>query len=104
MRAILLIVVLSLSAVPALAAGDPDAVKGLLADHCAACHAIPVAGAKQPVTGVPAPAFAVIANDRAAYPEARLRAFLQKPHWPMTGFTLSPSDIDNVLAYLATLR
>ena len=104
MRATLLSVVLTLSALPALAAGDPDAVKGLLADHCSACHDIPVAGAKQPATGLPAPPFTVIANDPDAYPDARLRTFLQKPHWPMTGFTLSPIDIDNILAYLATLR
>jgi mono/diheme cytochrome c family protein len=98
----LLIVMLCLSAVPALAAGDPDAIKGLLAEHCSQCHAIP--GFPAPDTGLSAPAFTTIANDPTSYPEKQLRTFLQKPHWPMTAFILSPSDIDNILAYLATLR
>jgi mono/diheme cytochrome c family protein len=98
----LLPVFLALSAAPALAAGDPDAAKGLLAEHCADCHALP--GREPPATGLPAAAFEAIANDPAAYPEDRLRSFLQQPHWPMTAFILSPADIDNILAYLATLR
>lgn len=102
MRAKLLSAVLSLAAVPALAAGDPDAARGLVVEHCADCHAVP--GQNPPATGLEAPAFAAIANDRADYTEERLRASLQKPHWPMTGFILSPSDIDDIIAYLATLR
>jgi hypothetical protein len=39
----------------------------------------------------------------AGYPEQRLPALLEKPHWPITAFMLSPSDIDTILAYLATL-
>jgi len=102
MPARLLPVLLALSAAPALAAGDPGAAKGLLAEHCAECHAVP--GQEPPATGLPAPDFEVITNDPADYPEDRLRTFLQKPHWPMTAFILSPSDIDNILAYLARLR
>jgi hypothetical protein len=45
-----------------------------------------------------------MANDPEVYTEKRLRAFLQEPHWPMSGFILSPSDVDNILAYLTTLR
>jgi mono/diheme cytochrome c family protein len=104
MRATFLSAFLSLSAAPALAAGGPDAIKGLLADHCAVCHAIPGFSASPPAAGLAAPAFETIANDSAVYTEERLGAFLQKPHWPMTGFFLSPSDTDNVIAYLTTLR
>jgi len=104
MRATLLSASLTLMAVPGLAAGDPNAVKGLLADQCADCHAIPCYSAGTPATGLPAAAFEAMANDPTIYTEERLRTFLQKPHWPMTGFILSPSDIDNILAYLATLR
>jgi len=102
MLARLLSALLALSSLPALAAGDPDAAKGLLAERCADCHALP--GQEPPATGLPAPAFELMANDPAGYPEERLRSFLQQPHWPMTAFILSPSDIDNILAYLATLR
>lgn len=104
MRWTCLFALLSLLAAPALAAGDPDAVRGLLADRCADCHAIPGYSAGTPDTGLSAPAFEVMANDPAVYTEERVRAFLQKPHWPMTGFTLSPTDVDNILAYLETLR
>lgn len=95
---------LGLLAVPALAAGDPDAIKGLLADRCAECHAIPGYSAGTPATGLPAPSFQAIADDPAVYTEERLRAFLRKPHWPMTSFMLSPTDVDNILAYLEMLR
>lgn len=99
----LLSVLCALSAAPALAAGDPDAIKGLLAERCADCHASPGRGAS-PATGLPAPSFTTIANDPDVYPEERLRAFVQQPHWPMTAFILSRSDINNVLAYVAVLR
>jgi mono/diheme cytochrome c family protein len=104
MRAKLLSALLCLAAVPALAAGDPDAVRGLLVERCADCHAVPGYRTSTPATGLPAPAFKVMANEPEVYPEERLRAFLQRPHWPMSGFILSPSDIDNILAYLTTLR
>jgi hypothetical protein len=78
--------------------------QGLLADHCSVCHAIPGYSASPPAAGLAAPAFDAIANDSAVYTEERLRVFLQKPHWPMTGMILSPSDIDNFNAYLTTLR
>ena len=104
MPAKFLFVFFGLSAVPALAAGDPDAIKGLLADHCAVCHAIPDYSVSPPAAGLEAPGFEAIANDPAAYPEERLRAFLQKPHWPMTGYILSPANLDHIIAYLSTLR
>ncbi len=103
MRARFLSLLFCLSAVPALAGGDPDAVKGLLAERCAECHEIPGYSPTKPPTGLPARAFTKIAND-PAHTEEGVRTFLQKPHWPMSGFILSPLDIDNILAYLATLR
>lgn len=104
MRSKLLAAFLGLLAAPALAAGDPDAVRGLLADRCADCHAVPGYSAGTPNTGLPAPSFQAMADDAAVYTEERVRAFLQEPHWPMTGFVLSPADVDNILAYLETLR
>jgi hypothetical protein len=65
MRATFVSALLSLSAAPALAAGDPNAVKGLLADHFAVCHAIPGFSASPPAAGLAAPAFETIANDPA---------------------------------------
>jgi mono/diheme cytochrome c family protein len=98
----LLSVLLVLSPVSTLAAGDPDAAKGLLVEYCADCHAMP--DHVGPATGLPAPSFTTIADDPDVYTEERLRASLEQPHWPMGGLILSPSDIDNILAYLATIR
>jgi mono/diheme cytochrome c family protein len=94
---------IGLSAAPAHAAGDPDKVKGVLVDHCAECHKIPGYSA-QGLPSVKAPGFQEIADAPKTYAEPRLRRFLRQPHWPMAQFRLSPSDIDNFVAYLATLR
>lgn len=92
-----------LGAAPAHAAGDPDKAKGVLVEHCADCHEIPGYSA-QGLPTVKAPGFQEIADDPKTYAEPRLRRFLRQPHWPMTQFRLSPSDIDNFVAYLGTLR
>ncbi len=87
----------------ALAAGDADAAKGLIVEHCIECHAVPGYGAHSLAT-VDAPAFDSIATAPETYTEARLRAFLQRPHWPMAQFRLSPKDIENVLAFIEKMR
>jgi mono/diheme cytochrome c family protein len=85
------------------AAGVPEAAKGLVAEHCSECHAVPGYSAHGLPT-VEAPSFQVIADTPDTYTEQRLRAFLIKPHWPMEQFHLSPSDIDNIVAYVNSLR
>ncbi len=71
-----------LPAPPASAQGDADAVRGLVADRCARCHRVPGLPAPE-VEGIAPPAFAEIARNPRIYTEARLRAFLERPHWPM---------------------
>ena len=95
----LISVVLSILALDAGAA-DPDAARSLVVQHCVKCHAVPGYNPEGGPPTVDAPAF----EELAGYEEDRLRAFLRAPHWPMTQFTLSPSDIDNLMAYVATLR
>ena len=53
---------------------------------------------------IDAPAFTAIAGDPETYTEQRLRRFLHAPHWPMTQFILSKSDIDHLIAYFKSLR
>lgn len=75
------------SSVSPLAAGDPDAAKGLLAEYCADRHALP--DRETPATGLSAPSFTTIANDPADDPEERRRAFLQQhPLSQMMAFSL----------------
>jgi cytochrome c553 len=108
MRATIFILFLAgcavLRAPTAAAAGDPDAATGLIADKCTSCHEVPGYKARFERADLGAPAFDTIAKTPDVYTPARLRAFLQKPHWPMTQFVLSPSDIDNILAFIERLR
>ncbi len=95
-------VLLPLLVPPAHAAGDPNAVRGLVADRCARCHEVP--GAEPPrVEGIAPPSFLQIARNPEVYTEARLREFLRRPHWPMQAFILSPRDIDDLVAYFRAL-
>lgn len=98
-----LVCLLSLAA-PANAAGNPNDARGLIANKCANCHEVPGFKARWERAQLNAPPFKEIANNPDVYTQARLRAFLQKPHWPMTQFILSPKDIDNILAFIRKLR
>ena len=87
---------------PALAAGAaPSAERGAaLAERwCAECHAT---GAGQRAADV-APAFASIASERS--PDY-VRGFLANPHvrGDMPTFDLSTAEIEDIVAYLATLK
>ncbi|HIP79782.1 MAG TPA: hypothetical protein EYH07_15130 [Kiloniellaceae bacterium] len=84
------------------AGGAADAAKGLVVQYCIDCHAVPGHSAEG-TPAVEAPPFQAIADDPQTYSEARLRSFLSQPHWPMGQFQLSPSDIDNIVAYLKAL-
>lgn len=88
----------------ALAAGDANAAKGLIADQCAKCHETPYTRPEQRSAAVDAPSFQAMANDAAKYSPDKLRVSLLQPHFPMQQFTLSTSDIENILAFIATLK
>jgi mono/diheme cytochrome c family protein len=95
---------LTVLATPVSAAGDANAAAGLLSEHCANCHVIPGYQARFERADLNAPAFVDIARRPDRYPPDQVKAFLQRPHWPMTQFILSPSDIENIQAFLATLK
>ncbi|MFO1039987.1 MAG: hypothetical protein U1E45_24355 [Geminicoccaceae bacterium] len=85
-------------------AADPNAGEAIAVEHCAQCHYIPGDDDNQSGEVLRAPALDLMANEPATYTEERIRSSLQKPHWPMGGIILSPTDIDNILAYFGTLR
>jgi len=91
------------AAVGAASAADPDAAKGIVVEHCTGCHDVPGYSPQGGLATVEAPGFGEIARDRATYPAERLRASLRQPHWPMTQFRLSPSDIENLVAFIEGL-
>ncbi len=81
-----------------------DAVRGLLVEHCVACHDIPGLSSVERRATLDAPSFRSMAGDPERYPEARLRTSLRQPHWPMRGFILSDHDIERILSFIARLR
>lgn len=91
---------------PIAAAGaSPDDAKSIVVQHCVKCHEVPgYSAADAGSSSIGAPPFASLANNPRVYTPQRLRNFLRAPHWPMTQFILSDSDIDNLLAYFASLR
>ncbi len=98
-----LIVVLGAAfATPAWGEGDANAAKGIVVEHCVQCHAVPGYGGGE-VQAVDAPSFASIAAQPDTYPDDRLRTSLRQPHFPMQGLILSPSDVDNLIAFIRSL-
>jgi cytochrome c len=83
----------------AWAAGDPDAGADVALRWCTSCHLIRPS-ATAPVPQGP-PTFTAMARERT--PDA-LRGFLARPHAPMPPIDLSRADIDNLIAYIETLR
>jgi len=98
------LIVLAGSALPALAQtepGDPAAGRRLAETWCANCHRIASQG-PGPV-GDAAPAFAAVAAMPSTTRMA-LAAFLQTPHPSMPNYQLSREEMDDVIAYLLSLR
>jgi len=83
----------------ALAAGDPDAGAATAMRWCTSCHVVRQLDGGPVVEGPPT--FQWMARERT--PDA-LRTFLAHPHDPMPPLELSRADIENLIAYLETLR
>ena len=84
-------------AAPALA-GDPIVGETWAKRWCAECHDITGATTSDRIPG-----WREVANDPARPPE-RIRAFLVRPHGEMPPLTLSTREIDNLVAYIESLR
>ena len=92
MRVWLLAALVAASSHPALSAGDSTEGRRLALQWCAACH-----GASDAV-----PPLETIANRPGRTPYT-LRAWLMEPHPPMPNFSLPREQIDDLVAYLASL-
>ncbi len=80
--------------------GDPDAGRRLAEAWCSNCH---VVGGEKTANSTGAPTFRAIAANRAITPLA-LRAFFVSPHDRMPDLHLSYNEMDDLIAYIVSLR
>ena len=85
---------------PALAAGNAEAGRRLAQHWCVSCHIVSPEG---PGTDA-APPFSTIAKQTSQEDRGWLRAWLTAPHPPMPDLHLSRQEIDDIMAYLDSLR
>jgi mono/diheme cytochrome c family protein len=85
-------------AMPARAAGSPEAGRFLAQLWCTRCHTVDAAGHGTDA----APPFLTIA-ERQRNDEKWIRAWLAAPHPPMSNLSLSRGEIDDIVAYLDSL-
>ena len=97
------LLLLRLHAASGAASGESAASRGheLAQAWCSSCHAIEKFAI--PLDHRRAPAFTVIAGQRAMTPLA-IRVFLQSSHEPMPNFILKKEDIDDLAAYIMSLK
>lgn len=81
--------------------GDPVAGLAFARGHCAECHYVERDWIDLFVND--APDFLEIA-EQPAYTAMALNAFLQTPHEQMPDFILTPTERDDVISYILTLR
>jgi mono/diheme cytochrome c family protein len=99
----LIAVILIRSCLPAFAQeiGDVSAGRRLAENWCSSCHVVGAATQHGSANGVPT--FPAIAAMKSTTPMA-LRVFLQTPHGQMPDLHLSRDEIDNLAAYILSLR
>jgi mono/diheme cytochrome c family protein len=81
--------------------GDVDRGQDLARTTCAACHRVEKAETGEKIMDVAS--FQTIANNRARTKLALL-VFLKSPHANMPDIVLSETEIDNVIAYIMSLK
>jgi mono/diheme cytochrome c family protein len=81
--------------------GDIDAGFQFAAQHCAGCHDIKTPNPMTTGSGVPT--FATVANT-AGITRTSLLVWMQNSHPDMPDLILEPQDLDNVIAYILSLK
>jgi cytochrome c len=99
-RSLWLIPLAALSMAPAAhAAGDPETGRALAQQWCTACHVVDLEGHGTDA----APALPVLLSDDLRTAD-ELRGWLAAPHPPMPDLDLTRQEIENIIAYLESLR
>jgi len=99
---ILAAVLLTIAPVAIAHAADQASGKALAQKLCVNCHIVAPDGAQGSVEpGIPS--FMAIAN-KPDQDATKLRAFILNPHPPMPAVQLTTHELDNLVAYVLTLR
>jgi mono/diheme cytochrome c family protein len=80
--------------------GDAASGQRLAEVWCVQCHRI---GSQNADASRSPPDFGAVANMRS-FSELSMRVFLQTPHGQMPRYEFSPVELDDLIAYLASLR
>ncbi len=97
-----LLVVAAEAAGGADAAGSADVGRGVADKWCARCH---VVGPQNPYGSIEmTPSFFIFARKPGTYPPARIRSFSERPPHPQFEFKVSEREMDDLIAYIATLK
>jgi mono/diheme cytochrome c family protein len=88
----------------AFMAGNARAGGSVAAERCAACHPLPDdrGGTASPASDVPD--FAAIAADEDTYTVRRIKDSIAGPHASGTVLRLSSNDLNNLIAFILSLR
>jgi mono/diheme cytochrome c family protein len=100
LKPVVLIQLAALSIAPAVhAAGAPETGRTLALQWCTACHVVDFEGHGTDA----APALPALLNDDLRTSD-EIRGWLAAPHPPMPDFDLTRQQIENIVAYLESLR
>jgi mono/diheme cytochrome c family protein len=94
-----LALIIVMRAAPGLSQGAADDGKRTAETWCSSCHLVDGVGTA--IDG--APPFRAVANDPAKT-SSFLRTWLTDPHYPMPNLELSRRQIDDLVAYIESLR
>jgi len=90
-----------LASCAALAAGDPLSGEGIAARWCANCHATATGAPLRGTDGAP-PFSTILAKPGST--DAWLRGVLRAPHQNMPDLQLERRELEDLIAYLGSLR
>ena len=92
---------LTLASADAATLGDPKAGQVYAQTHCVSCHSIVPNGNTSPVTA--ATPFQTI-SDTGGMTRTALFVFFRSPHPTMPNLVVRGDDIDNIIAYILSLK
>ncbi|MFA5898278.1 MAG: c-type cytochrome [Hyphomicrobium sp.] len=99
--AVILILLLASSAANAIGLGDRDKGHAYVRQFCVECHAVEKGEMAEVESEIPS---FQEAADSEGMSQAALAVWLQSSHPNMPNFIIPPADVDNIIAYILSLR